>query len=230
MKNLISAIIHKRYKRFLADVTIESSGEDLTCYVPNTGSMKNCWAPGQKVLLSESNNPKRKYKYTLEMIHNGQTWIGINTSKTNDIAEEAIRSGTINDFNGFDHIRREVKSGKSRIDILMSNLKGDKCFIEVKNVTLVEEENIASFPDSVTTRGQKHLDELIAIKKSGTRSAMLYIIQRDDVHTFTPAKNIDPKYALKLAKAMEEGVEIYAYKCQLKGQNMIVSSKVNIII
>ena len=206
---LIPGKLIKRYKRFLADIELDS-GEFVIAHCPNSGSMKSCTNPGWKVMLSQSDNPKRKYKYTWEMVHNEKCWIGINTIVPNIITEEAIKNATISELDGYTEIRREVKYGeKSRIDIYLKNNR-EACYVEVKNVTLVEDDNNYYFPDSVTSRGLKHLYELMGMKRQGHRAVMLFIIQRSDGNLFKPAAHIDHKYADGLKLAYKNGVEIIA--------------------
>ncbi len=211
---LVKGKILKRYKRFLADVELEN-GEVITAHTANTGSMKTCWEPGWNVLLSFHDNPNRKLKYSLELTHNGKTWIGINTSLPNKIAMEGILDGTVKELQGYSNLKPEAKIGKSRIDILLSNEGADLCYVEVKNVTLLGENQVAIFPDAVSTRGQKHLEELTGLVKEGIRSAMLFVVNREDVTSFSPADEIDPVYGELLRKAKEAGVEILAYQCKL---------------
>ncbi len=230
-KELIRGKIQKRYKRFLADVILEN-GELITAHTPNTGSMKTCWEKDWPVLLSQSNDPKRKLKFTLELIYNGKTWINVNTSRTNHIAFEAIKNQLVKELNGYDHIRAEVKVGDSRIDLLLFD--GDeknykqaerKCYVEVKNVTLWRD-GAALFPDGVSTRGQKHLNELIEIKRSGHGAAMLFVISREDVSSFSPAEDIDPEYARLLKKATNAGVKILAYQCSLSEKETTITKSI----
>lgn len=227
---LIQATIQKRYKRFLADVTISDSGEQLTAHVPNTGAMTNCWAPDWPALLSKSDNPKRKLPYTLEMTHNGKSFIGVNTSLTNKIAKEAIETGIITELNDYGEIKAEQKYGDSRLDFKLSgHKKFADTFVEVKNVTL-NDNSTAIFPDAVTTRGQKHLQELIKIKNEGYRAVMLYIIAREDINKFSPARNIDPEYSRLLQKAFKNGVEILAYQCKLNQNEIKVYKRIEICL
>ena len=230
---LKEGIILKRYKRFLADIQLPS-GEIITVHTANTGSMKTCWEPGWKVVISFHDNPKRKLKYSLEMIHNGQTWIGINTSLPNKLAKEAIENGLIKELKGHPFIKPEVKTGDSRIDLLLSkekeaNAKKDQFFVEIKNVTLkgdAHQKKAALFPDAVSTRGQKHIQELIKLHKEGYNAALLFIIQREDVDYFAPANEIDPVYSELLAEAMREGVLILAYQCSMSKEEIIVKKKI----
>ncbi len=226
---LVKGKILKRYKRFLADVELES-GEVITAHTANTGSMKTCWEPGWNVLLSFHDNPKRKLKYSLELTHNGSTWIGINTSLPNKIAIEGIENGTVKELQGYSTIKPEAKIGKSRIDILLSNEGADPCYVEVKNVTLLGENAQAIFPDAVSTRGQKHLEELTGLVNEGIRSAMLFVVNREDVESFAPADHIDPTYGELLRKAQSAGVEILAYQCKLSPQGIALTKKLPVYL
>lgn len=222
---LIPGKLIKRYKRFLADIELES-GEIITAHCPNSGSMKTCQTPGWKVLLSYHNIPTRKYKHTWEMVHNGNCWIGINTGIPNQIVEEAINNKAIESLRGYSEIKREVKYGKnSRIDILLKK-DDEQCFIEVKNVTLVEEDGCYYFPDSVTERGRKHLSELIDMVQQGHRSVMLYVIQRSDGSLFKTASHIDPAYAKSLREAHQKGVEILVYQANVNPESIILKKEI----
>lgn len=224
--------IIKRYKRFLADIEL-NNGDKITAHTPNTGSMKTCWEPGWKVLVSHHNNPKRKLKYGLEMTHNGDTWIGVNTSLPNHLAVEAIKNNIVKELDDFDTVETEVKVGDSRIDIRLVKKSADKtdyCYIEVKNVTLIGQNNAALFPDAISTRGQKHLKELMSLKKKGHRAVMLFVLQRQDVDHFRPAWEIDKEYSKLLLQAQDEGVEILAYQCQLGPKEVKLSKKVPVLL
>lgn len=218
----------KRYKRFFADVSI---GEDLPQIVvahnANTGSMKNCLGPGWKAALSFHDSEKRKLKYTLEMLHNGETWIGLNTMKTNSIAIEGIKNGTIKELQGYSTIKPEIKIGNSRIDILLTNDLNEQCYVEVKSVTYTIGKN-AYFPDSVSTRGQKHLRELMALKGQGIRSVLLFIVQREDCDDFIIENPVDPEYSALLLEAIDCGVEALVYQCKLSVTEIILNRKLNI--
>lgn len=224
---LIEAKIIKRYKRFLSDIEL-ASGEQICAHVPNTGRMDTCWEPGWKVYLSHHDNPKRKLKYTLELTDNGETLIGVNTSFTNKIAQEALQNKLIPELAEFDHVYPERKILDSRIDFYLETSDGSKsAYVEVKNATLVYN-SIALFPDAVSTRGQKHLKDLIELKKMGHRAAMLYVINREDAKTFSPADEVDPVYSDLLREAAKEGVEIYAYSCKLNSKEIVLHKKVEI--
>jgi sugar fermentation stimulation protein A len=224
-QELIKGTIIKRYKRFMADVTL-SDGSVVTAHVPNSGSMKGCWEEGWDVRISESDNPKRKLKYTLEMTHNGVCWIGTNTQHPNRIAYDAVVDGRLPELTGFAEVKREVNSGtNSRIDLLGTTAEGKRCYIEVKNVTMIDADGRYSFPDAVTTRGQKHLDELVECVKAGDDAAMLFVIQRSDGDGFCAARDIDPVYADKLLVARDRGVKILPYLADVFPEEITLSSR-----
>lgn len=204
-QELVPGKLIKRYKRFLADVVL-NDGTVITAHCTNSGTMKSCLEEGAPVYLSPVSDPKRKTKFTWEMIYINDGWVGINTSIPNKLAFEAIKSGAIEKLKGYTDVTREVTFGDSRFDVFAEN-ENEKCFVEVKNVTL-KVDNYARFPDARTTRGQKHLETLIEVKKQGIRAVMLYVIQREDVNIFGPAWDIDPEYSSTLVKAYKSGVEI----------------------
>ncbi|MFC2096116.1 DNA/RNA nuclease SfsA [Bacteroidota bacterium] len=203
------ALVHgrliKRYKRFLADVTLDN-GDIITAHCTNSGTMKSCLEDNAEVYLTPVNDPKRKTKFTWEMVMINGDWVGVNTGNPNKLAFDAVKNGEIDKFKGYTEVKREVKFDDSRFDVMAKN-ENETCFIEVKNVTL-KEGNYARFPDAVTSRGKKHLETLIKVKEQGMRAVMLYIIQRKDVDIFAPAKEIDPVYSATLKKAFDQGVEI----------------------
>lgn len=210
---LIQAVILKRYKRFLAD--IDFGDKTLTVHVPNTGSMQACWEPQWKCAVSVSSNPARKMPHTLEMTHNGETWIGVNTGNANKLAKIWLTENKLPELSGYTVIVPEKKIGQSRVDFYLEGHPTEPpCYVEVKNVTL-KLHGRAEFPDSVSERGQKHLRELMEIKKSGLRAAMLFIVQREDVDKFSPASSIDPQYSKLLSEARDSGVEILIYQCRM---------------
>ena len=210
---LIEATILKRYKRFLADVDL--NGQIITVHVPNTGSMQSCWEPNWKCALTLSKNTARKLPYTLELTHNGESWIGVNTGNANKLAKLWLTENLLPELSGYKTVVPEKKIGLSRMDFYLEDHPSlPACYVEVKNVTL-KLNGEAQFPDSVTERGQKHLKELMEIKRSGLRAAMLFIVQREDVNLFRPAKSIDPEYARLLQEAKNSGVEILVYQCRI---------------
>ncbi|MFT6632928.1 MAG: sugar fermentation stimulation protein A [Bacteriovoracaceae bacterium] len=224
---LIKAKIHKRYKRFLSDIELEN-GDMVCAHVPNTGSMTTCWAPGWDVYITHSDDPKRKLKYTLELTHNGETFICVNTGMTNKIVKEALELGIVKELKEYSEIKPEKKIYDSRLDFYLTGDGLLDAYVEVKNVTLLGEKKKALFPDSVSTRGQKHLTDLIKIKKDGHRAVMLYVLNRTDVDSFQPAKDIDPKYAELVKEAKEAGVEILAYQCEISTEEIILKKKIKV--
>ncbi len=216
-ESLVHGTLIQRYKRFLADVMLDD-GTVVVAHCTNSGTMKSCLETGAEVYLTPVNNPKRRTKFTWEMIKINNDWVGINTGNPNKIAFQAIYNDAIPELNGYSRILREVKFEDSRFDIYAEN-DADQCFIEVKNVTL-KEGKYALFPDAVTTRGRKHLKTLMEVKSIGMRAVMLYIVQRMDVEIFAPAKEIDPEYAEALKQAIEAGVEIIVMQAKVTPQNI----------
>jgi sugar fermentation stimulation protein A len=216
---LIHGTLIKRYKRFLADVQLES-GEVLTAHTANTGSMLGLTDPGNLVYLSFHDNPQRKLKYSWELVQVGNVLVGINTSRPNHLVEEALQNGTIQELQGYQTLNREVRYGKnSRVDILLSNGDTEKCYVEVKNVTLVQD-GVAYFPDAVTERGLKHLNELMQMVEQGHRAVMVYVLQRSDGEHFSPADHIDPAYGQALRRAVQQGVEVLVYRAETSLQEI----------
>lgn len=210
---LQAATLIKRYKRFLADVIIDE-GKEVTVHCPNSGSMRGCSTPGSRVMLSTSPNPKRKYPQTLEMVQEDETWIGVNTMLTNTIVAEAIMDGRIKELTGIEKLTREVKTSKSsRLDLLLER-GGEKIYVEIKNCSLAQG-SWAMFPDAVTVRGTKHLNELASLVKKGCQGVLFFCIQRTDVDRFKPAADIDPLYAETLSKVAAQGVQILAYQAEV---------------
>ena len=218
---LYSGTLIKRYKRFLSDIKLES-GEIVTAHCPNSGSMKGCDAPGSPVLISKSDKPQRKLKFTWELVQVNGVWVGINTMFPNRLVREAIEKEVIPELQGYPSIRPEVKySWNSRIDLLLES-EAQKCYVEVKNVTLIEGE-IASFPDAVTVRGQKHLRDLMQVVEAGQRGVIFFVIHREDARQFTPADDIDPEYGKLLRQAADRGVEILAYQTEINPPEVMIS-------
>lgn len=197
---LIRGALIQRYKRFLADVELDT-GEVVTAHCANSGSMMGLTEPGSEVWLSPARNPDRKLRYSWEMIRVGNGLVGVHTAHPNRIVEEAVRAGRIDELAGYDNVRREVRYGKnSRIDLLLEGGGRPPCYVEIKSVTLRRERR-AEFPDAVTARGTKHLGELSDVVAGGGRAVMLYLIQREDCQAFSVAGDIDPAYAEAFARA-----------------------------
>ncbi len=209
---LVSGKLLRRYKRFLADIELED-GTVVVAHCTNSGSMKSCIKEGAPVLLSVAEDPKRKTRFTWEMIYINNGWVGVNTLMPNRLVYDAISNNTLDSLLGYDIIKREVKFGDSRFDIYCEN-DIEKCFIEVKNVTM-KVGNSALFPDAVTERGRKHLETLIKVKEQGLRAVMVYVIQRMDVSSFGLASDIDPDYSDSLRRAIRNGVEIMALQARV---------------
>ncbi len=224
---LLKGTLVQRYKRFMADIVLDT-GEEITAHCANSGSMLGVKEPGSEVWVSPANNPKRKLKYTWELIKVGKSYVGINTSLPNKIVQESIETGVVPELKGYDTLRREVKYGKnSRIDILLEDEAKPDCYVEIKNVTL-RRDKLVEFPDAVTARGTKHLGELANQVVAGDRAVMYYLTQREDCDTFTVADDIDPTYAEALETAMAAGVEVICYKCKLTPREITVASPLKI--
>lgn len=214
----------RRYKRFLADVEL-TDGQVITAHTANTGAMSGCAEPGSRVWLSCSSNPNRKYAHTWELVEvsgaNAKVLVGINTMKSNVLVKEAIASGRVNSLQGYKSIQTEVPYGSnSRIDLLLHG-PVDSCYVEVKNVTLVQGRT-AYFPDAVSKRAVKHLDELSNLVRQGGRGVLFFCVQRDDVDTVRPADFVDPDYARKLRTAVQCGVEALAYSAQVSVSQVVL--------
>jgi sugar fermentation stimulation protein A len=230
---LIRGKLIKRYKRFLADIELED-GEIIVAHCANPGSMINLKEPGAEVWLSPANNPKRKLKYTWEIIKHTDSYVGVNTGLTNRIVEDSIKKDLIPELEGYDNLRREVQYGEnSRVDILLESNGLPDCFVEVKSVTLNRPEKgkkLAEFPDSVTARGAKHLHELLGQVSLGKRAVMLYLTQREDCDEFSIAEDIDPIYAKAFCAARDAGVEMLCYGCSISTEAIEINRKLEISI
>ena len=221
---LISGVFIKRYKRFFVDVKIKN--KVIIAHCPNTGSMKGLLTEGNRVWLSKSNNPDRKLKYTLQIIENDNSKVGVNTHLTNKIVLHALNNNLIKEFDKNITIKPEVKFGNStRFDFLITK-NNYKAFVEVKNVTLVRKPRIAEFPDAITTRGSKHIEELIKANKKGYEIYIAFIIQREDCDQFTIANDIDPEYSELLSKAVKKNLNILCYDCKFSPKGIKVNKKI----
>ena len=222
---LLRGTLVKRYKRFLADVILEN-GDEITAHVANSGSMLGLKEAGTEVWLSQSDNPKRKLKYSWELVRDGTGLVGINTMLPNKLVTEAIKAGKIPELMGYGGLRQEVRYGKnSRIDILLTDEARPDCYVEIKSVTLrrdSETNGRAEFPDAVTTRGTKHLGELSDMVAAGSRAVMFYLVQREDCSFFSVANDIDPAYAAGLTEAIRVGVEVICYACRLTPNEIVI--------
>lgn len=223
---LLQGTLIRRYKRFLADVRLRNR-HTVTAHCPNSGSMATCSEPGRKVYLSRSNNPSRRLRYTWEMIEMPGSLVGVNTITPNRLVKAAILAGAVPGLAEYHRIHTEVPyGGNSRIDLLLERGEA-RCFIEVKNCTLVED-GVAYFPDAVTSRGLKHLKELQAEVGRGNRAVMFFLIQRMDGRLFKPADHIDPAYGQELRKVVRRGVEIMAYDVRLDIKGIALNDPVRV--
>ncbi|WP_434636412.1 DNA/RNA nuclease SfsA [Klebsiella sp. I138] len=228
---LQSAVLVKRYKRFLADV-VTPDGQELTLHCPNTGAMTGCATPGDTVWYSTSDNPKRKYAHTWELTQTQRgAIICVNTLRANILAKEAILAGNIVELSGYNALKSEIKYGEenSRIDIMLQAEDRQNCYIEVKSVTLAENES-GYFPDAVTERGQKHLRELMSVAAAGDRAVILFAVLHSAIDRFSPAHHIDARYAQLLIEAQTKGVEILVYKAELSTEMMTLNKPITAVL
>ena len=222
---LISGLFIKRYKRFFVDIKINN--QIITAHCPNTGSMYGLLKKGNKVWVSKSSNPNRKLKYTLEIIQDKKSMVGINTHSTNKIVKHALENNLIQEFEEVVAIKPETRFGlNTRFDFFIT-FKKSKAFLEVKNVTLSRKNKVAEFPDAVTIRGLKHINELIKASKKGFKIFILYLIQRNDCNLFTIAKDIDSEYANALGKAVKNKLKILCYDCKFSSKGIKLNNKIN---
>lgn len=235
---LIKGQFLKRYKRFFADIKLDD-GQVVVAHVPNTGSMKGLKEANSPCFLSPAQNPERKLKYTLEMIKTPTSWVGVNTSLPNRLVYELWENNKPSHWKNFDRAQLEVKiNPRSRLDLVMWELKNHPeikklshktlnspmHFTEIKNVTLGED-GVAYFPDAVTERGQKHLEEMMALMKLGFSCEMIYVVQREDCKIFAPADDIDPAYGKLLRKAVKQGLKISAFPAKLTKKDIVLDNK-----
>jgi sugar fermentation stimulation protein A len=212
---LVPARLISRYKRFLFDAELDS-GEIITGFCPNTGSMQGLTAPGSRIWLSEHDSPTRKYRHVFEMIEADGTVVGVNTAMPNRVATEAIAMGQVADLGDYTTVRREQKYGRnSRIDLLLTDPLRPTTYVEDKNVHFMRSTGLAEFPDTVTARGAKHLEELGDMAEAGHRAVMLFVIQRHDCDRFRICSDLDRFYASAFDRALMRGVEAYALRCRI---------------
>ncbi|GLP95627.1 DNA/RNA nuclease SfsA [Paraferrimonas sedimenticola] len=229
--SLIKGTLIKRYKRFLADVQLDN-GDTITAHCPNTGSMKNCLFEGHPVWLSVSDNPKRKYAHTWEWAQDdcGHRF-SVNTARANALVVEAIEAGVIKELSGYSRIQTEVKYGQenSRIDIKLSSDNRGDCFVEVKSVTLHLGDGLGAFPDAVSTRGQKHLRELMHMVENGQRAVLVFAVVHTGIEQVCAAFHIDPAYSELLNQALKCGVEVLAYCAEFKHNSIYLTKALPIV-
>ena len=226
-KPLLHGRLVRRYKRFLADVELDN-GEQLTAHCPNPGRMIGCSTPGSAVVLRDSEDPKRKLRYTLQTIREGETWINVDTGMPNQVLGEDYE--TVPELRGYSNAKREVKYGEnSRIDLLLTDEERPDCYVEVKSTTMAQD-GFGLFPDAVTARGKKHLDELIEVVRAGDRAVMFFFISRGDVERFAPADGIDPDYSNRLREAAEAGVELLAWTSNVEADALTLAKAVPVVL
>ena len=226
---LVRGTLVRRYKRFLADVVLEG-GDRTTVHCPNTGSMLGCQTPGSTVWLLPARNPTRKYPLGWELVEAApDVLVGINTGRSNALVAEALDRGLIAELAGYRNVRREVTlaESRSRIDFLLSDHPGEPdCFVEVKNVTAVVNGGTAFFPDAVSIRATRHVEELLSLAEQGLRSAMCFCVQRSDVDRIRPADEIDPAYGQALRRAAAAGVEVYALRAEVSARSVRLEQRI----
>ncbi|MPZ55719.1 MAG: DNA/RNA nuclease SfsA [Rhizobiales bacterium] len=231
---LIPATLVRRYKRFLADVMLPS-GETITAHIANPGAMLGLAMPGARIWLSKSDNPARKLAHSWELVEvdfgASLELVGVNTARPNALIAEALAAGTIAELAGYASARREVKYGRrSRVDFLLEAPGRPPCYVEVKNVHLMRAPGLAEFPDSVTARGARHLDELADVVAAGGRAVMLFLIQICSAKRFALARDIDPAYGVAFDRARAHGVEAIAYRCSITSAALTVTEPVPIVV
>lgn len=225
---LLKATLVKRYKRFLADVTLPD-GALLTAHTPNTGSMLGCSEPGRTVYLSRHNSSTRKYPHTLELIHMPNSLVGVNTGVPNRLVKTAAMAGRIPELSGMVQARSEVASGRSRLDLQLTDEHNNITMVEIKNCSLAENKR-ALFPDAVSARGSRHLEELATLAESGVRAVLFIVVQRMDVEAFSPADQIDPHWGKTLRDVMTKGVEILAYKAEINTDEIGIGTRLPVVV
>lgn len=225
-KEIVYGTLIKRYKRFFSDILLDN-GETIVAHTPNTGPMTTCWEKGMKCLLTKNDDPKRKLKYTLEMTHNGKTWISVNTHNANTIVKEALINGVMKEVPRGEVIP-EYKVGNSRFDFLIKG-KTEQIILEVKNASTISDNQVCIFPDTISLRAEKHIDELRELNNKGQTCVLLFLVAREDCVSFRVAKEIQPNYYKKCEEAQKEGVVILAYKCDLSSSQIKLSSPLPVI-
>lgn len=214
-KAFVEGTLVRRYKRFLADVELDD-GARLTVHCPNPGRMTSCSDPGSRVLISDSGNPRRKLRHTLEMVRMGRIWVGVNTAVPNDAVAAFVEAGKIPELDGYGELRREVVygvDGRSRIDLRLRDPSGERpdAYVEIKNTSLRIGDH-GAFPDAVTERGRKHLRDLAGVVADGERGVIFFFVGRADCRRFRPADEVDPAYGETLREVVDAGVEALAYR------------------
>ncbi len=225
--DLLEGIFVKRINRFIAHIYIKNKIEEV--HVANTGRMRELLVNGARVIVRNVDNPNRKTKYDLVMVYKNGTLVLIDSKMPNILLEKALQEELLEDFEKYDYVKREVSYGNSRFDIALSN-SNENVLIECKCVTLVKDNNLASFPDAPTDRGRKHIYELIRAKEQGYRAVVFFVIQRDDAKSFTPNRDMDFQFADAVKEAYQKGVEFYAYICNVTLNEIEIKEKIPFII
>ncbi len=227
---LIPGVLIKRYKRFFADIKL--GNKIITAHCPNPGSMFKLLEKGNRAWITESNNQNRKLKYTLQIIEVDNTKFCINTHITNKIVHESLEKKLVENLNGYNFIRPEKKfGGNTRFDFLLNDTKNDKkAFLEVKSVTLSRRKGHAEFPDSVTSRGKKHLENLMLANKQGYESYLMFLIQIENCRSFGIASDIDPEYSRVFKDALKKNIKVLCYDCKFSNKGIKINNKIKILL
>ena len=227
---LIPGVLIKRYKRFFADIKL--GNKIITAHCPNPGSMFKLLEKGNRAWITESNNQNRKLKYTLQIIEVDNTKFCINTHITNKIVHESLEEKLVENLNGYNFIRPEKKFGSNtRFDFLLNDTKNDKkAFLEVKSVTLSRKKGHAEFPDSVTSRGKKHLENLMLANKQGYESYLMFLIQIENCRSFGIASDIDPEYSRVFKDALKKNIKVLCYDCKFSNKGIKINNKIKILL
>lgn len=224
---LWSGVLIARYKRFLADIRLDD-GRVITAHCPNTGSMRAVNVPGCRVWVSWHDNPRRRLAWTWELIELPDgAMASIHTGRANALVQEAVEAGGILPFESSVTIRREVSVGASRLDFCLEAIDKMPIWLEVKQVTLKEADGVGYFPDSVSTRGRRHLETLVSLKEQGARAVLIFLVARDGIDTVLPAAHLDPAYAKAFYAARDAGVEVMALGCDITPQNITATRRLN---
>lgn len=226
--HLLPAVLLRRYKRFLADVRL-ANGDEITVHCPNTGSMRHCAEPGSRVWLSDSQNPARKYRYTWEWVEVQQQYRAcINTQRANALVDDALQQGIITPLSEYPSWQREPRVADGRLDFLLTGEGLPDCYLEVKNVTLLEGPGEGCFPDAVSARGLKHLHRLASLCQQGQRAVLLFCVAHEGIEWVRAAEEIDPAYAHALREVHQQGVEVYAYRVAFGDNSMALAQPITV--
>ncbi len=223
---LVEGVFLWHDNRFRASVRV--GDRVVATHVPNSGRLTELFTPGRPVLLAEAGESKRLTRYDLLMVSLPGTLVSIDARLPNRLVEEAVIGGRLEGFEGYTNVEREVRYGRSRLDLLLEGEDG-KCWVEAKSVTLVRE-GIGYFPDAVTSRGRRHLEELVELKAGGERAAIFFIVQREDAKSLFPYDESDPEFGVALREAVASGVEAYAYTCQVSRSEIALARRIPVLL